>query len=141
MFKYIRAMSFDKQTISSNLVSKASPLTDHLIKLYLFSDCEYVNHWRQEVWGFLNKVPKMRHNNKFPSYKFIFDHVSGYCDMTEEIMYQMLDKYSMLTPVRLDVDELKSILNSYFEWLSKELASRGVVDPSEVYSKLEELGL
>ena len=71
MKRYVTAMSIPKRIIENKLEEAAAPLTDHLVKLYLFSDSEYVNHWRQEVYGFLNSVPKLKSNNKLPTFQFI----------------------------------------------------------------------
>lgn len=142
MFKYIKAMSYDRQKIQQDLRNVAKPLTDHLIKLYLFPNSQYENHWRKEIWGFLNRVPKARNNNKFPSARFIFDEISGYCDMSEQLMYLMIDEYSpSLIPERLDSIELQSILEDYLRWIADSLSQFGVVRSSEVYAKLDESGL
>jgi len=141
MFRYVRAMSFDKQRIEDRLASLAEPVTDHLIKLYLFSNSEYRDHWRKEIWSFLNKVPKLRMNNKFPSSNFIFKLISGYADMASQLMFATIDEYSELTPERFDSEELESILIEYFKWISSKLSQEGVVRSSEVYAKLDELTL
>lgn len=140
MFRYIKAMAYDRQTIMNNLIDKAEQLTDHLIKLYLFPSTEYVSHCRGEVKNFLNKMPKMKHNNKLPDKKLIYSGISGYLDQTYEMMHYMMEEYDLLVPERSDPEELYSMLESYFNWISSELSKRAAIPSSEIYSKLEEIG-
>lgn len=140
MKRLIYAMSFDRRTLLNRLIKNLDPLMDHLIKLYLFPNTDYTNHWRKEVWNFLNRTPKMP-NNKFPSYKFIYQAISGELDITEQLMYLVLDEYSKHTPTRFDAVELESKLDEYFQWLAEKLSTKGVVQSSEVYEELEKLGL
>lgn len=133
-------MSFDKQTIKLKLANCAEQLTDHLIKLYLFPNTDYVTHWRKEVWNFLNKVPRFSYNNKRPSSKFIYDIISGYVDDAENLMYTTMSEYDAHVPQRFDPDELEAMLSDYFEWLSNELSENGSTTSSKVYDKLKELG-
>lgn len=111
---YIKAMSMDQKLAESKLLRVVDPLTDHLIKLYVFPNTDYVLHWRKEVWNFLNKVPRLKATNKFPSFEWMFEILSSYLDMTDQIMWQIVDEYAQHIPVRLDPEELESILTEYF---------------------------
>ena len=141
MFRYIRAMSFSKQAIEADIRQISGPLTDHLTKLYLFPYSEYTAHWSSEVWSFLNRVPKMKGSNKFPSKKLILKNVSGYTDMVDEIMYFIMEEYSDLTPERYNAEELGVIMTKYFDWLAETLSSKGIIQSHECYQQLRELGL
>ena len=141
MFKYIKAMAYDKQTIMNDLMNKSQPLTDHLIKLYLFPSTEYAAHWRHEVWSFLNRIPKMKSTGKLPSKDLIYSGISGYLDTSDNLMYLMMSEYDSSVPERTDIDELEAILADYFDWVSTKLSKDGVVVSKEVYKKLDELGL
>lgn len=138
---YISAMGTNKSVIENQLVNAAGPLTDHLIKLYLFPHSEYVNHWRQEVYGFLSRVPKLKGKNQYPESDFIFDCISVYLDQTEESMHYIAEEYKSHVPERFNSTELESILESYLMWLSDILSESGRAHSSAIYSKLEELGL
>ena len=44
-----------------------------------------------------------------------------------------------LTPVDISTDDVKSVIESYYSWISQELSAKGVVYPNEVYDKLDEI--
>ena len=140
MFRYIKAMAYDKQSVQNSLESVASSLTDHLIKLYLFSESEYVSHWRQEVWHILNRVSKLKHSKKFPDSRFIFNCISGYADMCDNLIGLWCSEYDSLTPTRVDYEEAEKLILEYFKWLSDKLSSQGSVTSAEVYNELDRVG-
>lgn len=141
MFRYIKAMSYDKQKIEQDLRASARPLTMHLIKLYLFPSSQYVNHWRQEVRSFLYVVPRLKNSKKFPSFKLIMSNISGYADMCDTLMYTIISDYSSLDPERMDAAELEALLMQYFEWISRKLSQQGSIPAEEIYEELSKLGL
>lgn len=67
--------------------------------------------------------------------EFIFD------DMTTELSTLVIEEYPDLKPYRTDYAELATIVNTYLDWISDVLSTKGVVSSSEVYAKLDELGL
>ena len=140
MFRYIRAMAYDKQSIQNSLESVASSLTDHLIKVYLFPNSEYADHWKQEIWHILNRVPKMKQNNKFPDAKFIFNCISGYADMAYNLMQLWMSEYDSINPERVDPEEAERWIVEYFGWLSEKLSEQGSITSHEVYNELERIG-
>ena len=75
----------------------------------------------------------------------IRDIIGAYDDMTTElsnlIIEEYIEEYPDLKPCRTDYDELAAIVNSYLDWISDVLSNKGVVSSSEVYPKLDELGL
>lgn len=138
---YISAMGASRSVIENQLVNASNPLTEHLIKLYLFPNSEYADHWRQEIYGFLSRVPKLKSRNKYPESDFIFDCISVYLDQADELLQYVSEEYEALVPERSDANELEKILTDYFNWLSDILSTEGRVHSSAVYSKLSELGL
>ena len=141
MFRYIIAMAYDKHKIENILVGISGELTYHLIKLYLFNNSVYAAHWRNEVYSFLNNIPKFKHNKKLPSAKFIYENISGYLDECEDIMHVILEEYNSFTPCRFDSKELYRCIDRYFLWISDYLSQHVAVTSHEVYTQLKKLGL
>lgn len=141
MKRYIYAMALDKQSLIQELSGVSGKLIEHLIKLYLFSNSDTKNHWRKEVWNLLHQVPKLKSSKKFPSNRMIRDIIGAYDDMTTELSTLVIEEYPDLKPYRTDSDELYTIVNNYLDWISDVLSNKGIVSSSEVYAKLDELGL
>lgn len=141
MKQYIRAMATSKQEAIYQIQSISGEIVEHLLKLYFFQDDTYTNHWRQEIWSFFHRVPKLKTTKKFPDANVIREAVGAYDDMVMELSRSVLDEYSALIPSRVDFQEAKSLILAYLDWISAEISKQGSVTPSEVYSKLGELGL
>lgn len=139
MYIYIRAMSEDQKSIQSELKSHSEQLDEHIIRLMLYPDSEYVPHWKQEIWNFLHKVDKLKGKNKFPKASFIQKSISTHNDMIEEFRGLVEDIESELTPVEIDTQTIIAVLEAYQKWISEKLSAQGVVKRSEVYAKLDEL--
>ena len=140
MKRLIFGMAKSKKDTFSKLESKTPELMDTLIKLYLYPDHESKLHWRQEVSSFINMVPKLKGSNAFPKSEDIIKNtwkVWSDCllDWIDPIMedYGYSDKSS-------NKKELYDNCKSYFEWLGKELSSRGKLSNKSIYEKLESLG-
>ena len=140
MKRYILAMAFDRQSLINKLYDSSSNLT-HLIKLYLFPNSTNVNHWRQEVWSSLSRMPKLASTKKLPDKKLIYSCVSGFVDEIPELVDYMKNNYSDEVVERFDIDELTEKVENYLHWISEKLSVSVVVLPDDVYSKLKELGL
>jgi hypothetical protein len=147
MKSYVYGMVLDTHTLALSGIS--GKLTEHLIKLYLFTNDTKnpwrKSDWRKEVWNLLHIVPKLKSSKKFPSNIMIRDIIGAYDDMTTElsnlIIEEYIEEYPDLKPCRTDYDELNVIVNNYLDWISDVLSTKGVVSSSEVYAKLDELGL
>lgn len=115
----------------------------HLLKLYLFSDSQNKNHWRVEVYASFNKVAKLRGNNKYPKPELIFNTIwNHYSDILVNFVEDIFDEEpnEELTTT-ITGFEAENKLKQYIKWLSNQLGTKGSVTKSEVYSKLEEIGL
>ena len=136
----ILAFSKNKIDVAADLEEMTRPIIEHLMKLRLFPNTQYCNHWRNEIAGFLFSVPRLKQNNKFPSKEFILNNT---IDMNNDSVDNCLDvvqkEYSSLEIQPFDYDELINDIYSYFDWLAEELSSKGRVAKTDIVSKLEEL--
>lgn len=138
---YVTAMSVPQNIVMNKLIDISSSLTDHLIKLYLFPTSQYTNHWRQEIFSFVNSIPKLKSTKRYPSSDFIFEHLSSYLDQCAEGIEFWINEYGSLVPERVDPIEAENLITEYIKWLASKLSENGRVSASEIYAKLTELTL
>ena len=138
MFRYVYAMAQNDQKIFSSLSDSAIPLIRHIIKLIYFPNVQEYNHWKREVFKFLNYVDKRKANNKYPKYNFIYSALSSHNDIMDNLISTTLDEM-VEEPADVDYDTAYSIIDSYLQWISQELATSGKISNTACYEKLDEL--
>lgn len=141
MFRVVLGMSQSLREIRDKLIDATDPLDHHIIKLALYPDCNSKEHWRVEVYSYLNSVKRAKNTNKFPSYKFIRDALATDEDILEGYIEQVLDQYSNLSPCGGSYEAIINQVTRYHDWLAEQFSTKGYVKSSEVFSKLDELGL
>lgn len=145
MFKYVKANAKRLSDIGDHLEEVTLPLLESLAQLYLFPNTEYENHWRVEVWEKLSEVPKIKRSHKLPKKDYILKNTwYEYNDKIKTIMNRAVaHEYSLIPdPVRRkNVSEFYNICKEYMSWIADKLSKDGIVDPEDVYQKLEDLGL
>lgn len=134
-------MGIAKKALEGQLISISGELIEHLVKLYMFPDTEYTEHWRAEVYNFLHKSPKLKGTNKPPKAEFIYSCISGYIDEIDEIMQVIATDCTECYQTRFDSYEAEQLINDYLLWLSMRLSESAVLSSSEIFTKLEELTL
>ena len=139
MYIYIRSMSEAQSKIYDKLSSVANQIDMHIIKILLYPESPYVDHWMHEVWSFLNIVGKLKGSNKYPKSAFIKKSLSIYNDMIDALIQLVWDSESELTPADVPLSCIKHCLEDYQNWISSELSSHGFVKQSDVKSKLTEI--
>ena len=139
MFIYIRSMSEARSKVHDQIASVAYEMDRHIMKLMLYPDTEYVEHWEKEIAGFLNHVPKMKGSNKYPSAKFIIDAVSIYEDAIEDMLPVLKEDYSRLHAADVTLADIEHVIAQYHKWLSTALAEKGQVSQVAIINKLHEL--
>lgn len=140
MKRYIYAMSTTKRELTHQLVSASLPLTEHLVKLYMFPNSINVDHWKHEVWNFVHQVPRLKGSNKYPSSKLIFSCLSTYLDELDNTADLMQSEYSLLIAARSDYSCAEEMITKYIKSVSDILAKQGRINSSEVYILLDEIG-
>ena len=134
----IFALAKTKSDIEAYLDDATRPIILHLIKLYFYNDSEDLKHWRQEVYSFLNSVPRLKSKKKFPSKDFILNNtINLELPYLNHLIYIIESEYGK--PQEANIDGLKSNIIEYFVWLATELSKTGIVGRVDVYRKLDEL--
>ena len=143
-FKLLKEMADSKSRISSQLCNNRKSYLEHLIKLYLWKNSEYANHWKSEIYSFYNDIPKLRTTNKYPNSDFIYQAIFGYCedsisDSIDDKIEFILYKENNLNKLEYDKSDIIKFIKDYSIWLSSNLSSKGHISFRDAYTKMNEL--
>lgn len=139
MYVYIRSMSESQSDLYRRISDKADEIDRHIIRLVLYPHAQEVNHWKQEIYGFLNTMKKLRNTKKLPNAKFILKCLQISNDMTDALMYQVTRIEKELTPIDVSEDQVVEAIEGYQKWLAHELSTRGVIIPDDAYRVLSQV--
>lgn len=140
MYRYIVAMSYDREKIRDILISGGKQTALHLTKLVVFPNASTHNHWKKEVYNFLHDVSRLKGSNKYPKEKFIFDAISGWDDVADNLIIEVQDEEQDLVPDHnVDARKLEAMLLAYHKWAAHKLSTNGILTRNEVYAKIDEL--
>lgn len=138
---YIRAMSEQKSRLHDQLSPLAGKLIEHLMKCFMFPDCESANHWKGEIYGFVHTVPKLTNTKKWPDKKFLLDCLwSTYQDAIDPWYYNLISDYSNYAlNENSELDTVYRLCYAYIEWLCNKLSLDGRVSNSQCYDRINSL--
>lgn len=135
----IFALSRCNQDVFSKLADKSETLIDHLIKVFLYPNAFEVSHWKQEVWTTLNRVPKLKSNNKFPTYQQIMKSIwNSYEDIIPNLVDLWISEINEI-PMKLSYENIHSAIHQYMNWAAYELSTKGIVTSKSVYKIIESI--
>lgn len=131
-----------KSDIAAMIEENTRELIQHLIKLWVFPDAKDCNHWKQEVYNFLYRVPRLKRSNKFPSKKFILNNtiVVNKDNISALLRIVITDYKNQYEQKKSEYSTMEERILLYFDWLAEELSINGKVARNDVYAKLSELG-
>lgn len=139
MKRWVLGMSREMRDVKREVESKSAEIALHLAKLGMYPDNDSKMHWRQEVYSFLFKVPRLKSTNKFPKSDKLFDWLwDSVKDEIRDWGRGVIREYGR--PSGMTLDEVEVFCAAYYDWLSTNLSRHGIVTQPEVYSKLDELG-
>ena len=142
MKRMIIGMSKSKADLGSWIEDHAWPVMVALAQLYVFPYGSRV-HWRKEVWEKFDKMHLFWHNNKLPSAEFILANSWDVNKLfVKDAVQYAIDKEEDYSPRDdINIQELTSIMESYFVWIADILSKHPALVKNEVLAKLDELGL
>ena len=140
MKRYVYAMAITKKAAISNIQSISLPLIEHLLKIYMFPNSDYRVHWSKEVTAFLNRVPRLKSNNKLIGYKVVREAVSVYEDQIDSIIKTLLKEYRDLDSERSNPIEAQQYVSEYLDWICTQVCEGESISSYDVMDKLEEIG-
>lgn len=141
---YLTEMSTEKSIIQFKVIDKLEIITEHLLKCLLIQNkTDTLEHWCNEIYGFLNNIPRMKGNNKYPNDKLIYSWIIGWIDddLLEWInsdISMINSKYSMDTS-NCNKQSLNDCILEYYKWLSLKLSQNGKINNEEVRQQISTL--
>lgn len=141
--KRVYAMSYGRADLASWIEEHTFPVVVAITQLYMFPYSQYRSHWVKEVYASFNSMKLLKHNNKLPSARFIYDNSWGINKrFYKDAIVFVKDKESELQ-LRDDFNELElvNILDSYFEWLAAQLSQHRVITLSQVFNELKQYNI
>lgn len=148
LIKYtpILGYAMTRRDIESKLTSDSIEMRKHIIKLYLYPNHRAVNHWKGEVFDFVNNVGSLKGSHKYPKQSFIYEYlykeVEDVLHRQIEQVWQKCEEDYGISIVPHDDNHIyiiKEIIKNYCMWLSEQLSNYGIVYPKDVYKKLDDL--
>lgn len=130
-----------KRDIQSELRNHSGELFRHLLKLYCYPDHQSAEHWKDEIYSFLNDVALFKHNKKLPSSKFILQNTYDiWEDSTDIAVKKIMRDYGSFPWSRVRSKDFHRMAYDYFSKLADVLSKEGSVTRQEVHEMLEESG-
>ena len=139
MYVYIRSMSEPQSKVYDKITAVSSQILQHLIRLIIYSNTTYEDHWKHEIWAMLHEVPKLKGKNKFPTSKFIFSCLEIYNDALDAQLRLTKSMESELTPSDISSKEILNKVINYQKWLAKMLSDEGTVTFNEVNDAIDSI--
>lgn len=95
LLKYVCGMSKSAKDIRKSLSGKSEGIVTHLMRLYKYPENSSVNHWRGEVFNFINSVPTVKGYSRFPQPQWLADVIWDNIDYNDISMWErgMVSKY------------------------------------------------
>ena len=130
----------DKKLKLTVFTEETPKILKQLVKLYMYPNHESTQKWRQAIANCTRIAPKVEPFHKYPTKK---DFLKNTWFIEEDSFLKwvkvMPEDYG--EPMRdIDLDELYSACQQYFEWLANELATIGLVSRKRICDKLVNLG-
>lgn len=137
MYIYIRAMSEAQSEVYRKITDKTPLIVEHFVKLCMYPDSRDCNHWKQEIYSFLNTVPKLRNTKKYPKSSLIMKALTIYNDSIEGFIRRVTKKYGTDNVSMLSGTDIENRLRLYQTWLADVLSSEGFAEDDEIYAMLD----
>lgn len=141
-------LAYSRKHIADHLISVTPKIIEHLFYLMLDPTNQARNHWKSEIYGFLNDMDAMKGTNKVPNKDFIYKWTYGSKQdriKSEKYMSKFLKDVCKKENINTS-DDIETIMKNldyicvdYFDWLSEELSTNEYVTQDEVYSKLDSM--
>lgn len=145
---YISAMAETRTEIERALNGATYQVIENIFKLLLLPNHAAVNHWRKEIASSIYEVGKLKSTKRFPTAEQLYawtykkkqdlvTDVTWVSRLINNICYEY-DVKNNFVPFEIS-NQIDSICELYFSWLSSELAAYGYVEFKMIYSKLDDL--
>lgn len=135
--------SVSKQYIINKLWDIRLKVNEHLICCYIWNNTDNYNHWKTEVGGFFEKLPRVKGTNKFPTekqlHKWIIDDTIEEIEDSINYLVRRTEQDEKVSISKYDSKVLQNYLIDFWNWLANYLADGNEVMPNDIYSEIDEL--
>ena len=134
-------MAQDKKSIKEFLWPRGGQIIQHLLQIYMYPNLDTTEHWATEVYGFINKVPKLKYNNRYPSETFIIDNTwKVWNDTIVDMIKSAIKEYGK-PENDIDASVITDLIYKYFQWLAKQLSTEGQIRKFDMIALIQQLGI
>lgn len=148
--KMLSEMAHTRSKIISSLVSDISTVLPHLILIMLYPNDENINHWKGEVAGKLHGLSRMKHNNKYPTYKDLKDYIDTFKDSaTVQLLNNIKLAYRkegynikerLIEINKINQDKMSKIIVDFIELIYNNInPNTGLIDIDLIYNELDNM--
>ena len=146
----LKEMALSKKDLINKLLDVAPIVIEHLILIMLYPNNNEINHWKGEIKGNSSRYYKLKHNNKYPTYKDLSGNYlqTIYETVDDQLLYYIEEIYrkeskalSKLIPFnQIKLDKMKELIKLYFNTVCQNINSKnGLVDSSLIYNTLDNI--
>ena len=134
---YIRAFADSQAEIYRDIRSKSSIVIEHLIKVFMYPDSDDLNHWKQEIYAAMSRVPKLKRTKKYPESKNILKYSWNIWKDSIDDMIQVIE--NDYGSSNIDSNTIYNKIYKYLNWLADELTNFGYVTSKQIYVEIDSL--
>ena len=139
MFIYIRSMLEAQSRIYDNLTAASKQIDMHIIRLLLYPDSRYVDHWMHEIWSFLFDIDTLKRKNTYPKASFIKKALATHNDILGNYVKIVKSLEVDLKPRRVDLTAVEYCVSEYQNWVAEQLSTHGYIEQRDVKYVLHEI--
>lgn len=138
----LNEMAEYKKDIIKRIEDKEYVLMEHLIKCLMYSDSNNLEHWKKEIYSFVNRINPLKGINKYPTYKQLKSWIiNKFSDTLKQTIYAIADSinYEYHKNIEYNSAKLAQCVIAYYEWLMINLSQKGVISLQEVSKEIDAL--
>ena len=141
----IREFAIERSALKASLMSDFKQMFPHLLLVFYYPTAQEANHWKGEIYNFLNDVPLLKSTKRLPKKDLIF---GGLWTSVEERIPSRHRNFIRDVNEGEYGENLGSIVydsraeefcREYITWLSDQLSTLGELSRSSVIGEINRL--
>ena len=141
----LKEFAIERSALKASLMSDFKQIFPHLLLVFYYPIAQEVNHWKGEIYNFLNDVPLLKSTKRLPKKDLIFDglwtsveeripsrHRNFIRDVNEGVYGEGLGN------ITYD-PRAEEFCRKYITWLSEQLSTLGELSRSSVLKEIDRL--
>ena len=146
----LQEMAISKKDLINRLLDIAPIVIEHLILIMLYPNNYELNHWKGEIKGNSSRYYKLKHNNKYPTFKDLSKEYlqTIYETVDDQLVYYIQEAYrkesnnidQLILVKEINIDKIKDLIKRYFTTICQNInKDNGLVDNSLIDSLLDNI--